>query len=234
MQTCLQIIQSVAKRLNIPAPTAAFSSQDQSILQLVELCNEEGQLQANRYQWQVLQKEATFTTVAAQIQSTLASITTGLDYIVNETIWNRTLRRPVYGPRTQQAWQQQKAIQLNGPFNSYRIINDVINFYPNPAAGQLCYFEYITKNWVTTATGTSSTWTSDTDTPLLDDQLITLGLIWRWKAAKGLEYSEDYEKYESLIMNRMSRDGVRETLNMAGTAFDIQPVVLIPAGNWNV
>ena len=231
--TCLQIIQTVCRRIGIPAPTVAVGSTDQQIIQLLSICEEEGQEQATRYPWEVLQQEATFTTVAAQIQTSLAAITTGFDYIVNDTIWNRTLRRPVYGPKSQQDWQQVKAMQLNGPFNSFRIIGDVINFYPNPAVGQQCYFEYMSQNWISTTTATtSSVWTNDGDTPLLDDQLTVLGTIWRWKAVKGLGYAEDFSKYERRLMDAMGRDAGKQVLSLGGTKYDIQPGIFVPAGNW--
>jgi len=231
--TCLQIIQSVCRRIGITAPNVAVGSNDLQIVQLLALCEEEGQEQATRYAWQTLQNEATFTTVAAQVQTSISSITTGFDYIVNDTIWNRTLRRPVYGPNSEQEWQQKKAIQLNGPFNSFRIIGDSINFYPNPAAGQTCAFEYITKNWITTSAGsTSSVWTNDADTPKLNDQLVMLGLVWRWKQAKGLDYAEDFAKYERRITDAMGRDAGKQVLNMDGATYEIQPAILVPRGNW--
>jgi len=233
MLTCLQILQTVCKRIGIPSPTVGFGSTDQQIIQLLSIVEEEGQEQATRYAWQTLQNEATFTTAATQLQTTVSSITTGFDYIINDTIWNRTLRRPVYGPKSQQDWQQTKAMQINGPFNSFRIINDSINFYPNPVAGQSCYFEYQSKNWInTTALATSATWTNDGDTPKLDDQLVILGTIWRWKAVKGLGYAEDFSKYERRILDAMGRDAGKQMLNMGGTKYDIQPGIFVPAGNW--
>lgn len=231
--TCLQIIQAACKRIGILSPNAAITATDQQIIQLVSLAEEEGQELATRHAWESLQTEASFTTVAAQVQTTLGAITSGFDYIVNDTIWNRTLRRPVYGPKSQQDWQEAKANQINGPFNSFRIIADAINFYPSPPAGQSCYFEYQSRAWVSLAAGGSAeTWASDSDTPKIDGQLIVLGVIWRWKAAKGLDYSEDFAKYERRVNDAMGRDAGKPILNMSGGQWDIQPVVLVPRGSW--
>jgi hypothetical protein len=230
MLNCLQLIQRVCKRIGISVPNAAYTSSDLQVQQLVELANEEGQEQASRYQWQALQREATFTTVAAELQTSLAAITTGFGWIVNQTIWNRTLRRPVYGPDSLQDWQQQKAIQIAGPFNRYRIIANNIRFYPVPAAGQDCYFEYITNQW-TAAGGTE--YQSDTDTSLLDDTTMILGTIWRWKQAKGMTYAEDFAKYERRIAELLQRDAVKPTLSMTGTMYDVVPLVVVPSGSWN-
>jgi hypothetical protein len=233
--SCLQIVQTVCKRIGIIAPTQAVTSQDQQIIQLLSLMEEEGQEQATRYPWEVLQTEATFTTVATQSQGSMSTIAPGWDYITNDTIWNRTLRRPVYGPKSQQDWQQAKAMQINGPFNSFRIINDVINFYPVPVAGQTCAFEFQSLNWVNTSVGgTASTWTNDADTPRIDDQIMVMGGIWRWKQAKGLDYSEDFNKYERRITDAMGRDAGKQRLSLDGMTYDIQPVVMVPTGSWGV
>jgi hypothetical protein len=166
----------------------------------------------------------------AELQTSLAAITTGFGWIVNDTIWNRTLRRPVYGPDSLQDWQQQKAIQIAGPFNRYRIIANNIRFYPVPAAGQDCYFEYITNQW-TAAGGTE--YQSDTDESLLDDTTMILGTIWRWKQAKGMTYAEDFAKYERRIAELLQRDAVKPTLSMTGTMYDVVPLVVVPSGSWN-
>ena len=229
--SCLQLVQTVYKRLGLNVPMAAVTSSDVQVLQMLSLLEEEGQEQANRYAWQVLQREATFTTVATQVQTQLSAITSGFDYITNNTIWNRTLRRPVYGPKSQQDWQQDKATNINGPFNSYRVINNAINFYPIPVAGQVCFFEYISRAWIQGANPTT-TFVADTDVILLDDQITILGLLWRWKAMKGLDYSQDFQNYEARINNAMGRDASKPVLNMNGAMYDILPVIAVPRGSW--
>ena len=93
--TVLQIIQTVCRRVGILQPNSALSSNDQQIIQLVAISEEEGQEQADRYPWESLQSEVIFTTLATQVQGKLNTIAPGWNYITNDTIWNRTLRRPV-------------------------------------------------------------------------------------------------------------------------------------------
>lgn len=236
--TCLSIIQTVTARLGLNTTNAAVGATDEQIKQIVALSNEEGQELAARYPWTALQAEGSYTTLAAEDQGALSSMTgvSNLLYIVNDTIWNRTLRRPVFGPRTQQSWQQQKAFAINGPWSSYRIKGSHLYMYPTPAAGQSCYFEYITKNWCTDFTGATGydEWNADADVPVLDEQLIILGTIWRFKKAKGLEYAEDFNTYERRVMDAMGRDGGKDWLNLANTRYDIYPGVVVPAGSWNL
>ena len=233
--TCLQMVQTACKRIGILSPNVAVQSSDQQITQLLALMEEEGQEGAWRAQWTGVQVEAVFTTVASENQGSLDTIAPSCSYIVNDTIWNRTLRRPVYGPKSEQDWQQSKAMQINGPFNSFRLQRNNLYFYPAPVAGQTCAFEYITTNWISTLNGsTSETWTNDGDKPLIDDKVLILGTIWRWKAAKGLDYAEDFVKYERRITDAMARNGSKPILNTNGAQYDIQPIVLVPRGSWGV
>lgn len=233
----LTIVQSVAVRVGLPRPTGAIGNTDQQIQQIVELCNEEGQELAARHPWQALTKEATFTTVASESQGAISTIA-GADfkYILNETIWNRSQRRPVFGPKTPAQWQELKAAFVNGPWNQFRIRGGNILFTPVQAAGQSCFFEWISTYWVGSAgVGTADAWSMDNNTALLDERIMALGTIWRWKAAKGLEYAEDYAKYERDVQDAMARDGGKQTLNLDGNmANAISPVVVVPAGNWGL
>lgn len=236
MTTALQIVQTASTRLGLTSPSYAAGASDLITLQLLALLNEEGQELARRYPWTALQNEGSFTTLAAEDQGAISTIASGLNYIINDTIWNRSLRRPVFGPRTPQEWQQNKAFAINGPWSSYRIKGGHLYMYPTPTAGQSCYFDYITKNWSTDTTGATGkeSLTVDTDIVLLDDNLLTLGLVWRFKAAKGLEYAEDYNKYERQVLDAMARDGGKDMLSLTNTKYDIFPGVVVPSGSWNL
>lgn len=233
----LSVVQSACKRVGLTAPTVVTSSTDTQIQQLWELLNEEGQDLSERYQWQALRQEATFTTVATEIQASVSAIAPGLKYIVNDTIWDRALRRPVFGPLSAQRWQQLKALQFVGPWYQFRIINNNIVFIPVPAAGDSCFFEYQSRFWVYahgTGSLASSSYVNDDDVAAYDEDIMIGGLVWRYKAAKGLDYREDFNKYERRINDAMASDGSKDLLNMGDVRYDLFPGVLVPSGNWPV
>lgn len=236
MATCLSIVQTVCNRLGLTEPNSAVGSTDTQIKNILALSNEEGQELAARHDWTALQREATYTTLAAEDQGALETIAPGCLYVINDTIWNRTLRRPVFGPKTPQGWQQNKAFAINGPWSNYRIKGGHLYMYPTPSAGQSCYFEYISRNWLTDTTGATSReeWAADADVPLLDWHLLVLGTIWRWKKLKGFEYAEDFAAYERRLMDTMAQDGGKDWLSLSNTKYDIFPGVVVPAGSWNV
>lgn len=230
----LEVIQRAANAIGIPEPSVALASTDVQVLQLVELLNQECRSLSKRYPWQALQFEQTFTTVATESQGTLTALITGgreLDYILNDTIWNRTRREPVYGPRSGRTWQGYKAVSITSPYSEYRIRGNELLFLPAPTAGDTCAFEYQTRSTYLSAAGTTyyRNANADTDTFLLDDELILAGLEWRWRKVKGLEYAEDMMTYERMVADAMARDGTKRTLALDGGAvFDDGIPMAIP------
>lgn len=232
--TCLTIIQDVAQRVNLPSPTSAAQSADPQVIQLVALANKEGEWQSNK-DWQVLTRETSFVTTAVQLQTTLDVTAPGLKNIINDTIWNRDLRRPVYGPMTAQRYQQVQAAVFAGPWNQFIIQGNDILFFPVPAAGQTCWFQYTTQNWCESSGGTGQArFVMDSDVLLLREDLFKLGVEWRWKKAKGLEYAQEFADYEDFMADALARDGSKDIINMGSARYDIFPGILVPSGSWPI
>lgn len=231
------ITKSVAQRVMKQVITQAIGNADPKVIQMVELINEDGQELAARHSWQVLTNEATFITVATESQGLITTIAgADFNFAVNETCWNRSRQRPLYGPLSAQQWQTVKAQFAQSPWGQYRIRGNFFLIYPVPVAGDLCYFEWITKNWCTDSTGATgrSAMTVDSDIGKLDERLLTLGGIWRWKAAQKLDYQEDQEKYELAVNDAIARDGSKPVLDLSGGGTDFYPGYLVRAGNYNV
>lgn len=233
----LSIVKAVALKVGITVPTVAATSQDTNVQQIIGFVNEDGQELAARYSWQELVKEATFATVATESQGLITALT-GADFafVLNETMWDRSTKRPVFGPKVPAEWQQLKAQFVSGPWSQYRIRGNSVLFIPVPAAGDAIFFEWVSKYWCTATGSTVGTQTAlavDTDLAILDERLITLGAVWRYKQTKRLAYDEDFDKAEAAIADAISRNASKPTLNLAGPQGDMQPGVWVPAGNWN-
>lgn len=235
----LTLIQETANEIGLPEPTIALASTDVQIKQLVQLLNKEGRALATRYGWQALTRETTFLTTAVESQGTIASLIGGsheMRYIINDTIWNRDRIWPVLGPNPPRIWQGYKALSVTGPVSQYRIRSNELLFMPVPTAGETCAFEYVDKMWCTDVTGVTyqKGLVADTDVFLLDDELLQAGLQWRWRAAKKLDYTEDFLIYENLVADAMARDGTKPTLSLSGETTYYDPVVITPVGSWNL
>lgn len=228
----LTICQAAAGRIGINRPSVVAGSTDQQVLQLLDLVNEEGAKLSTgasiglRYDWRRMIGEATFTAVAAEDQGDITTIAPGFKYIIQGTIYNRTLRRPVPGPLPPDKWQLLKAANVVGPYPQWRVRGNTLKLLPSPNAGDQIYFEYHSSYWALSATGTpKAQFSADDDTSVLDEDLLTQGLVWRWKRTKGLEYAEDFRDYQTAVHIAITGDGTAPVLNMGDPEY--RPGVLI-------
>ena len=67
------------------------------------------------------------------------------------------------------------------------------------------------------------TTSADTDTGILDEELMTLGLKWRWKKSKGLDYAEDFSSYEIRVQKAMQNDGAKMRIDTSNSERDRVP-----------
>lgn len=231
----LTIVQRFCRRTNLTVPNAVYGTADAQIRQVMALLEEEGNDLSGRGDWNGITQQATHVTTAAEDQGAISSIATnGFRYIKNGTFWNRTLQEPVYGPLSDRDWQAAKAVTTSGPRYQYRIRGNHLLMDPTPTAGQTLAFEYVSWNWIIDSGGTnySQYFTSDTDEILLPEEIVTVGLRWRWKKEKGMEYAEDFRTYETMVKDALSRDGGKPVLSMNGDVCASGPGVFVPSGTW--
>lgn len=108
-------------------------------------------------------------------------------------------------------------------------------FTPTPTAGHTIAFEWISKWWIQDAVGSiKERFTVDTDTFLVERELLKLGLTWRWKKAKGFDYTEEYDEYETRLSETLGHDVTRETVYMDQHDKRVRPGVFVPEYSWTV
>jgi len=219
-------------------------STEVAVRQLFRLANIEGNALNRRFRFERMVEEVVFTVSATSNHGSIASITsvtaasvtgmsTGFDYILNDTIWNRTLQRPVFGPLNPSHRAGLKASAVTGPYAEYFIRGGDLHTIPATTTASYA-FEYKSKFWCENSTGQGQPfWLADSDVGRLDEYVMGLGLIWRWKQSKGFDYAEDFATYEREVVNYMARDGGKLTVNMAGDG-GYRPFINVPSGSWNL
>lgn len=230
----LSIAQTVCKRIGLTSHNAVATSSDAQVVQLMALINEEGrklstgESVARPVNWTAMQAEATWTATATEDQGAIATIAPGLKFIINGTIFNRTLRRPVPGPLGPQSWQLLKAANVTGPYPQWRVRGGRLIMTPVPNAGDSMYFEYQSKYWAQDSSAVSiAGFSADDDVAVLDEELLIQGTVWRWKKAKGLDYEQDFAEYKASVLNAISQDFGKPTLDMGAPQYRTG-VILVP------
>lgn len=231
----LTIVQGACGELNLVQPSAVVGSVDPQAAQLLALARTGGKDIARRFDWQILIKEGTFTTLAAETQvSNVMSTFADFGRICNATMWDRTQSRPVRGPLNDQQWQRRKAAAAQVGVEFYfRIRGNVLMFNPVPTAGDTVAFEYVSNKWCqSNAAVAQITWVADTDTAIIDEELLRLDLIWRWLKKKGLDYAEEFRTFELAAADLFGPDGGKDVVDMTGEME--QWGVNIPDGSWAI
>ena len=227
----LGMIQDAARRLQITSPSLAYNSTDQNVIALVAMAQEEGKSLARRHPWQVLTAEKTFTGTAAAAQT--GAIPADFDRFVDESFFNRTQKRQLQGPISPQDWQFTQAVVATTITEAFRVRGNSILITPTPNGTDTYAYEYISKNWCESSSGTDqSAWASDTDTGILDEELMTQGIVWRFLKAKGFDYAEAFRTYEMSVADKFGKDGGRRRLSFGQRGPSPYPRIYVPDGSW--
>lgn len=214
-QTLLAMVQQVAAEIGLTQPGFLVSNSDNSAVQFLALANRMGEeiaAQAGTWGgWPQLRAEYTVTTMPS-IDS--YNFPADVQYLIPGTGWSRSFRWQLLGPLEAQEWQVLKSgISPAGPRTRYRLMGGKIYFDPVPSSAQSIVFEYYSNAWAQSSAGTPQTlFQADTDTFILPDNLMVLGLKWRMLRAKGLDYGQENADYEAALQRALSRAGSARSL----------------------
>jgi hypothetical protein len=208
----LTIVQGAVNRLGLPGLSAVATSPDLTAIEMLALAQAEGRELARRAAWKALTAEHTFTTAASAAQA--GALADDLDWIVPDTMFNRTANRRINGPLSPAEWQTAQASLVTLVTPAFRIRGLSLLIAPAPSAGDTVAYEYVSRNWCRSAAGApQAAWAADTDTAVIDEELHTLGLIWRFRRAKGLDYADELRIYDTQVRQAILREGVRPRLS---------------------
>lgn len=233
----LTLIKQFCMRTGIPEPSFVLGNTDQQVKQLLGLLNEVLEDLASRSNWAATTQEAVFTTVDGEDQGSMESLApNGFKWILEQTIFDRTRKLPLYGPMSPEKWQAFKALPTTGPLYRYRIARGKLLFMPEAIAGHICAFEYASSWGAVSSDGLTFRQypAVDTDKFLISPTVVLAGLRWKWKSEKGLDYAEDFTRFESLLADEKGREGSKAPLSMDSQSTRVQPGIFVTPGSWNV
>lgn len=229
----LTIIQDVTDRLaNIPRPLSVKGSWDDTVRQMSALANEEGQELASTYQWQAMTRRVEHKLKDNPTSSSSPAIDVGsLDelapdylYIIDDTIWIANQPYKLVGPVSAQGRTGLEAWNMQGATWYYWIEGNRLYITRPTYSGQTLLFRYQSKNWVKKADGTlTDRMREDSDTPILPERCIILGVVWRWLERNGLPYHQELVNWQKAVSQYAGRDGTNGVIRAGGTDLSYSP-----------
>lgn len=193
----LAAMQSACVRLLGQKPSAIFGASDTFALEIADLVNEVATDIAKYQDWQGLTK---FATIVADGSTTTFDLPADYDRMVKTAKMKEA---------TSWFWGFSRVANLSdfatlttaglGPVPGvWALYGDQIHFTPAPT--QNATYPYVSNAYAIDA-GTQSrkaAFDKDTDTFVLPERLLTLGLIYKWRENKGLATSDGDAYYEAL------------------------------------
>ena len=182
--TLKEMLDEVLLQCGLPTETEYADNTDDSIKRFVSIASNEA-AKLSRYPWQVLRKSYEFTLTSSEsysLPSDWRAFVPGTMYQEGDT-WQADF------PASAEEWQMLKASNTT-PGGDYRVRvlggNILVH---EPTAGDTIRFEYWSNAPVLATDGLTykQYFTADTDTFVLDDDLLMMRLIARIKRLNGLQ-----------------------------------------------
>jgi len=217
----LTLVQAACNRLGLAQPSLVMNSGDDTIRNIRALVNQEGRELAARGTWQRLTREHSFTTVAQTVQT--GAIPTDFNRFVNNTVWNYTEQEMLRGPLSPQEWQMLSAGLVAPPDLYFRVRGNDFLILPDPPAGETIKYEYVSSWWVDIdddGIGEGDAFGADTNTSLIPEEILTLGIVWRWLKRNRMAYQDEFAEYNMQVNQALGRDGGKRAINMGAGAWE--------------
>lgn len=202
--TVLQCFQAASRRMLAQDQSSLFTGSDAFQLKMREIFNEAAADIVQSHDWRALTNLAQLPADGATQDFALPA-----DYgrmpvkaDVHSILWFKAYD-PV--PDLDRWIELQQFMPASVP-GYWTIYGNQMHIMPAPSADAQPKFFYITKQFVTGVGGTQTEFQADADTFMLDESLLTLAAIWRWKAAEGLDYQEDMQNYEVRLSQLTAKD----------------------------
>lgn len=204
--TFLTAAQSAAIRLISKKPTTFFSATDAFSLEICDLANEIATDLMKSQEWRVL---TTLKEMNGDGTVTAFDLPDDFDRL---TVGGRVFRGkwPEWDYAPVQDLNQWRDLVNGEPTVSpgfWIILGGQMQFQPAITAGETAQFYYISKNIVASKAGApQAQFLKDDDTLRVDERLLTLGLIWKWRENKGIPRPGDQENYEKALSEVTGKD----------------------------
>lgn len=228
--TLLTAVNSAQRLLSLPVTTGVVSDGQDTTNLLLELAKREVADCARRHDWPALRRTQSFTASLASLQSAPGK-PTNFDRAITSTFWNDTKARRMHGPLNDQEWALVQGQSVTSAVDQYVMFRyDGLHIYPVPTAADTITYEYIINTpWETSGGSALSTPTADSDVSKLPEELLLLGLVWRYKQAKDRAYAEDLRNYELRLQSEINANkGASRVLSIAPADLDWPPLPVTP------
>lgn len=179
-----------------PQPSSVVSNPDPTVLKFVAFAQVEAEQTGSEFNWRNLNIAMTLT---GDGTTTLFALPSDFERILQgQALWSQKYPSiPLQGPISSQDLLALKALPVMPVRPVWRLIGGQLEIWPALSNLEVVNGEYRSTNPIVSGDGATRKprWSNDSDYTLFPEIILRLGLIWRWKQSKGLDYAEDFRSY---------------------------------------
>jgi hypothetical protein len=202
--TVLSSCQAAGMRLTGTRPQTVFSTTDRFSQELADLATETAIGIAKAHDWQALTKKHT---IAGDGVTTSFALPSDYDRMpIKANVYSTRSLIALLPVRDIDQWLEFEIEPVVGHPGYWIILGGQFQILPAMGASETAKFYYISSEIISNGVGNKKEFSTDSDTFKLSERLLTLGIIWRWRAQKRLEYAEDIQNYQIALNEEIGRD----------------------------
>ena len=227
--TLLTALNDVQRMCSLPVTSAIVADGQETQNLLFALAKREAADLSRRHDWPALLRDNVFTATLASLQA--SGKPSNFDRMCPDTFWNRTTDRKISGPLTDKEWSAAYGFPITSSIQQYsRLRYNGLHIFPVPTVADTLAYEYVANTPVLDTNGSTykTTWAADTDTFVLEEELLVLGVTWRFLKQKGLDYAEAMKDYELRVEGAIGAGRGQRTIYLATQDAGIMTVPIIP------
>lgn len=203
-----EICRSVLAETGWTVFTSIATNTDQTAIQIKEICNTELESLANEYDWMHLRSTYTFNTVVGQ---RIYIMPDDFDHIDRHSVFNQDQYVSVRGSIPIEEWQFRRHGLLSDIINNkFRLMhngdNYAIELAAEPSSVTTMVLEYYSNNLVMGDDDTPKRlFALDTDVSRVPEEIVKLGVKWRFRRVKGMDFTAELAEYNNHISKKFAR-----------------------------
>lgn len=208
--TLKNMLDAVLLESGVATETAYAASDDDEVKRLLYLANRSIET-LSRYPWQVLRKTYEFTLTS----ETTYQLPSDFRSFVPDTMYTDSHLWPVDFPSDASDWAYLQASSGgNGIAVRMRLLGNQLEVY-QPTSGEVIRVEYVSKHPVQAADESyKERFTADTDTCVLDDDMVVRDILWRYKKLMGhVDWQADLMEAEAQKRVLKGQEAGARTIN---------------------
>jgi len=211
--TILSVIRELCPVIGLKVPDAVFSSTQREHIELQALANEMAKRIAfDTHDWSALKALGTITG-----DGTAGAFSMPTDYrrmLKKANLWSSSgMATALFHIADTDQWLGMLSRSPQWTPGAWTIIGRQIQIRPIPSTGTTIQYYYLSNGIViSSANAVQQSFMADTDSFALDERVLRLGMVWQWRANKGLAYAEDLATYEEALSYAIGADKGSNTI----------------------